>query len=108
MLAGQDLGRTHIRDLHACRDDGVCGRRRHCGLARADVALEQARHGIFAAHVGDDGFYCTGLRFRGLEGEAFHEFADMVISGLDEEGRMRAIFGAVALAGELDHEDLFE
>ena len=46
MLARQDLGRRHQRGLAAGLDHRRAGEQRHHGLARADVALQQAQHAV--------------------------------------------------------------
>ena len=54
MLARQDFGRRHQRGLAAAFDHGRGGEQRHHGLARADVALQQAQHALGLGEIGDD------------------------------------------------------
>ncbi len=53
MLAGEDLGRRHHRGLAAGLDRREHGEQGDQGLARADIALQQAVHPA-ASHVGGD------------------------------------------------------
>ena len=54
MLAGQDLGRRHQGGLAAGLDGARHGEQRHHGLARADIALQQAQHAPVGAEIGAD------------------------------------------------------
>ena len=46
MLAREDFGRRHQGGLPAGLDHGRGGEQRHHGLARADIALQQAQHAL--------------------------------------------------------------
>ena len=54
MLAREDLGRRHQGGLAAGLDHGRGGEQRHHGLARADVALQQAQHALGLGEIGVD------------------------------------------------------
>ena len=54
MLAGENLGRRHERPLPAGAHDAGQGDRRHCGLAAAHVALQEAAHRDLGGQVNDD------------------------------------------------------
>ena len=108
VLRGEDLGGRHQRDLVAVFDGDERGLHGDDGLAGADVALQQAAHGLGRAHVGDDfaehAFLCGG----GVEGEDLLEgFADVVAGG---EGGAGALAHAAAFEfeAELEVEELFE
>ena len=69
MLAGEDFGRRHQGGLPPGLDHR-CGReQRHHGLARADVALQQAEHALGLGEVGVDFRYRVRLRRRERIGE---------------------------------------
>ena len=51
VLARQDLGRRHQGGLPAGLDRDRAGEQRHHGLARADVALQQAQHAVRLAEI---------------------------------------------------------
>ena len=68
MLAGEDLGRRHQRGLPPGFDDARHGQQRDHGLARADIALEQAQHALSAREVGADlatACSCAPVRAKG-------------------------------------------
>ena len=76
VLLGQHLGRDHQRALVPALHGGEqCGQRDD-GLARADVALEEAVHGEGPGHVGDDDGERAALRRRELVGQAGEEARD--------------------------------
>jgi hypothetical protein len=54
MLARQNLGRRHQRRLAAGLDHRCGGKECHHGLARADVAVEQAQHAIGLGEIGNN------------------------------------------------------
>ena len=54
VLADEQLGRRHQRGLGAALDNGRGGEQGDHGLARADVALEQAEHALRLGEVGGD------------------------------------------------------
>ena len=54
MLLGEDLGRRHQRTLVAALDRGQQGGDGDDRLAGADVALQQAVHGVRRREVGID------------------------------------------------------
>ncbi len=85
VLRGEDFGGGHESYLVAVFDGDECGLEGDDGLAGAYVALEEAAHGLLAAHVGDDLAEDTFLGGGGLEGEdLFEGFADGVVG--DEGG----------------------
>ncbi len=51
MLAGEDFGRGHQRGLAPGFDHMGHGEQGDHGLARADIALEQAQHALFAGKI---------------------------------------------------------
>ena len=62
MLAGEDLGRRHQRRLPARFDDVGHRQQRDDGLARADIALQQAQHALGLGEIGAD--FGEGFRLR--------------------------------------------
>ena len=54
MLLGEDFGRRHEGGLVAVLDGLQCGKRGDHGLAAADIALQQALHGMRAGQVDAD------------------------------------------------------
>ena len=73
MLARQDFGRRHQRRLAAAFDDGRGRKQRDHGLARADVALQQAQHALRLGQVGGDVGDGVCLRFRERVGQRIDE-----------------------------------
>ena len=64
MLAREDFGRRHQGGLPPGLDDGRGREQRHHGLARADIALQQAEHAFGLGEVGVDFRYRVRLRRR--------------------------------------------
>ena len=64
MLFGKDFGRRHYSRLRAGFDGGQRGQGGDDGFAAADIALQQAVHGVglrhVAAYFGHDSFLCIG------------------------------------------------
>ncbi len=108
MLGGEDLGGRHEGDLEAVFDGDEGGLHGDDGLARADVALEQAAHGLGLAHVGGDLAEDAFLGGGGVEGKDLLEgAADGVIC--NEGGALSlAEAAALELEAELEEEELFE
>ncbi len=75
MLAHQQLGRRHDRGLRAGLDDGRGGEQCHHRLARADVALQQARHPFRLGEVDRDFVYRPLLRIGEGEGQGGEHLA---------------------------------
>ena len=108
MLGGEDLGWRHEGGLVAVFDGDECGLEGDDGFAGAYVALQQAAHGLGAAHVGDDFAEDAFLRGGGFEGEdLFEGFADLVVG--DEGGAVAvAEPAAFEFEAEFEVEELFE
>ncbi len=95
VLGGEDLGGRHERDLEAVFDGDERGLDGYDGLARADVALEKAAHGLRLAHVGGDLSEDSLLRGGGVEGkDLFEGAADGIICN---KGSALSIAQAAAL-----------
>ena len=64
MLFGKDFGRRHHSRLRAGFDGGQRGQGGDDGFAAADIALQQAVHGVGLCHIaadfGHDSFLCIG------------------------------------------------
>ena len=108
MLRGEDFRGRHERDLRAVLDGDERGLHGDDGLAGADVALQEAAHGLGAAHVGDDLGEDAFLRGGGMEGKDLLEgFAD---GGAGGEGGADALAHAAAFEfeAEFEVEELFE
>ena len=73
VLLGQHLGRHHQRALVPALHRRQQGGQRDHGLARPDVALEQAVHGEGPGHVGHDHGQRPALGLRQLVGQAGQE-----------------------------------
>ena len=69
MLRGEDFRGGHQRDLRAVLDGHQRGLHGHDGFAGTDIALQQAAHGLRAAHVGDDLPEHAFLRGGGVKGQ---------------------------------------
>ena len=79
MLRGENLGGRHERGLVAVFHGHEHGLQGDDGLARADIALQQAAHGAGVAHVGHDFAQRALLRGGGMEGQDLADgFADFV------------------------------
>ena len=77
MLRGEDLRGRHQRHLRAVLDRDQRGLHGDDGLAGANVALQQAAHGLGLAHVGDDLGEHALLRGGGMKRkDLFEGFAD--------------------------------
>ena len=74
VLVGQQLGGRHQRDLAAALDRRGGGQQSHHGLARSDIALEQAQHAFGLAEIGDDIRDGARLRRRERVGQGFDQF----------------------------------
>ena len=108
VLCGEDLGGGHEGDLVAVLDGDERGLEGDDGLAGADVALQQAAHGLGAAHVGDDLAEHAFLRGGGFEGEhLFEGGADGVVGGEGDAGAL-AQTAALEFEAELEVEELLE
>ena len=98
MLAGEERGRGDDRDLHAGHGGDEGGAQRHLGLAEADVAADEAVHGLAGfevlEHVGDGGELVVGLGV----GEAGAELLPGVVVGRREDGAL----AQRALGGDAD------
>ena len=99
MLLGQDLGRRHQRALPAGVDRARGGERGDDGLARADVALQQAVHRHAAAEVGVDLGADAALRARELERQRATQ--GLVQLAVRRRERRRALALALALGEQL-------
>ncbi len=73
VLLREQLGGRHDRGLHATGDRSDAGDRSDDGLARADVALDQAHHRMRAGHVAEHLVDDSSLRVRQLERELRYE-----------------------------------
>ena len=73
VLFGQDLGGHHEGALVPALHRGEQRGQRHHGLARADVALQEAVHRERPRHVGHDDGQGPALRLRQLVGQAGQE-----------------------------------
>ena len=62
MLPRENFGRRHQGRLASGLDDGRGGEQRHHGLARADIALQQAQHALGLGEIGVD--FRDGARLR--------------------------------------------
>ena len=88
MLAREELGRRHQRGLAFRLDDGGGGEQRHDGLARADVALQQAQHALRPSEVGDDLLDRMPLRRRQRVGQGGDDaLAQPPVAGHPPAGR---------------------
>ena len=108
VLRGEDFGGRHQGDLVAVFDGDERGLHGDDGFAGADVALQQAAHGLGLAHVGDDFAEDAFLGGGGMEGEDLLEgFADFVVGG---EGCAGALAHAAAFEfeAEFEVEEFFE
>ena len=108
MLGGQDFGGRHEGGLVAVLHGDEHGLQRDDGLAGADIALEEAAHGVGLLHVGDDFAQGAFLRGGGVEGEDLADgFADLV-AGLEGDAGALAEAAAFELEAEFEEEELFE
>ncbi len=71
VLRREDLGGRHQCGLIAILDGDEHRLQSHDGLARADVALQQAAHRAWLFHILDDLCEGTLLRCGGMEGQHF-------------------------------------
>ena len=90
MLLGQQFGWRHHCGLHAGIGSGECRNRRNHGLARADIALDQAQHRLAAGNVVIDFREYTQLRLRQLEWKRFQECLAPLLVEADRRRRNRA------------------
>jgi hypothetical protein len=81
VLLGQDLGGSHERSLRAVARGEKQRERRHHGLAAADIALEQTRHGAAGAQVLGDLAHGALLRRRQRERERIAGDATEILVG---------------------------
>ena len=91
MLPRQNLGRRHERRLAAGLDHMRGGKKRHHGLAGADVALEEAKHALRLRQIGDD----VGDRACLRRGQRIGQRLD--------DPRAQQTFGGAAAAGAGAH-----
>ena len=98
VLAGEERGGGDDRDLHAGHGGDEGGAQRDLGLAEADVAADEAVHGLAGfevlEHVVDGGELVVGLGV----GEAGAEFFPGVVVGGREDGAL----AERALGGDAD------
>ena len=73
VLLGQKLCRRHERDLESVLDQDGCDGRGDGGLARADIALQQAQHRHTACNIAIDFLDHTLLRVSQFESESVEE-----------------------------------
>ena len=73
MLAREQRGRHHDRDLLAGQHREKAARKRHLGLAEADIAADQPVHGPAAREIVEHGIDAGGLVLGLLIGEARRE-----------------------------------
>ncbi|BFO15645.1 hypothetical protein SHKM778_20330 [Streptomyces sp. KM77-8] len=104
VLLGEHLGGREHRGLPARVDDGEHGAQRHHRLPAADLALEQAVHGVFGGEVGEDLGGDLPLALGEGEGEAVVEGGEEAV-GLGAAGDGGKVRVGVAAAGEGDLED---
>ena len=90
MLAREDFGRRHQRGLPAASIDGRGREQRHHGLARADVALQQAQHAFGLGEIGDDLGDRARLRRRERIGQRLDELFAQVPGRRVSAGRPAA------------------
>src|SRR6185437_1466641 len=108
VLLRQDLGGRHQRHLPAVFDGDDGGFERDDGLARADVTLQQAAHGMATAEVGGDFFERLLLVAGWMKGEdALELVADAGVEG-DGGSGLAAHAAALELEAGLKEEELFE
>ena len=81
VLARQQGGRHHHRDLLAVGAGGEGGAQRHLGLAKADVAANETVHRAAGAEVDQRGSDGAGLVFGLVIGELGAEFVILVLFG---------------------------
>ena len=108
MLGGEDLGGGHERGLVAVLHGDDHGLECDDRLARADVALQKAAHGVGQAHVGNDLAEGTLLGGGGMKRQHFADgFADLVGSGEGDAGAV-AHAAALELQPQFEKEQLLE
>ena len=108
MLRGEDFGGRHQRGLGAVLDGDQRGLHGDDGFAGADIALQQAAHGLGAAHVGDDLAEDAFLRGGGMEGQDLLD--GLADGGAGGEGGADALAHAAAFEfeAEFEVEEFFE
>ena len=108
MLRRENLGRRHQRDLVAVFHGDDRGLQRDDGLARADIALQQAPHRNRFGHVRGDFLQHALLRGRGMKRQdALHRGAHPVVD-LEGDAGLRAHLAALELQPEFEKEELLE
>ena len=89
MLLGEDLGGSHERPLEPALHGREQGAEGNDGLARPDVALEQAVHGVALGQIGpdllDDPLLSLGQRERQAPPEPLHQIP---VHGMAQTGRV--------------------
>ena len=107
MLECEDLGRRHQRTLTTLLDRAYEGGEGHDRLARADVALQQALHGLRAIEVGLNRNEHVLLRGSEGEGQRRPKCCGQFARGTQRE-RASARIGVVAMLqkSELEQEQL--
>ncbi|MNS83418.1 hypothetical protein D3C72_1172040 [compost metagenome] len=87
MLPGEDFGRGHQHRLSAGLH-GRCHRhQRHQRLACADIALQQAKHAVFAGHVSQNILHRSALARCQREGQLRQDFCGDITLGADRLAR---------------------
>ena len=102
VLRGEDFGGRHQRGLGAVFDGDQRGLHGDDGFAGADVALQQAAHGLGLAHVGDDFAEDAFLRGGGMEGKDLLD--GLADGGAGGEGGADALAHAAAFEFEAEFE----
>ena len=91
VLLGQNLRRSHERNLVSVFDSDDGGFEGHKRLAGAHIALQQTAHGIRLFHVRGDFFEGSLLRSCGMEGQNSLDRLTHAILQLEFNSRLRLL-----------------
>ena len=108
MLLGEDLGGRHQHRLAAVLGGLQHRQRRHAGLARAHVALQEALHRVVGGEVAGDLGKRTGLGAGEGEGQLAEELAGQGVAQRQPRGVLGAAGGVGPAQGDLLGQQLVE
>ncbi len=108
VLGGQDLGGGHERGLVAVLDGNDGRFQRHDGLARADVALQQAAHGRRTLHVLGNLLQHPLLRRGRMEGQHPLEGIAHAVGDGEGDARLGAHIAPLHLQSDLEKKQFLE
>ena len=108
MLLGENLGGRHDRRLVAGLHRRAHGERRHHGLARADVALQQPVHRVRRGHVAPDVLPHALLSRREGEGQARAQAGDQLAARAHRDSALPRRARAEDREPELQEQEVVE